>query len=931
MRIHRHCLAVVVVLITSSVLSMAQAASSAGDTGPSTASGPALLQIDSGHIVARVSPIFAGLMTEEINHSYDGGLYAELIRDRTLADPLIPQANAIGPWVFVSDGPAKGGMSLDVSDPLSQAISASVRIEATNASPRGRVGVANNGYWGIPVRPSTRYRASFYAKTIASSIAPLTVSIESDNGKVQYAHASVKVTGPDWKRYEAVLTTAAAATPTEKARFVISTDHPGTFWVTLISLFPPTWNNRRNGNRIDLMQDLADLHPKFLRLPGGNYLEGDTIATRFDWKKTIGDLRSRAGHQGPWGYPSSDGLGYLEFLEWSEDLRMEPVLGVYAGFSFQEPAVKAGVNLEPYVQDALDEIEYTMGGPQTKWGAVRARDGHPAPFKLTYVEVGNEDGGSAYESRFAQFYDAIKQQYPQLQIIATSPVTSRTPDVLDEHFYPSYSGNGAFLGDVKHYDLYDRKGPKILVGEWATVGGSPTPTMKDAIGDAAWMIGMERNSDIVIMQAYAPLLANVNRDGYEWKTNLIGYDALTSFGSPSYYAQKMFNANRGDVVLQSTLSPAPGLFTSATRDTRTGTIYLKAVNSTPAPIEVQIALQGPPPEASGRQVVLTSPDLDAVNSVENPTKAAPVETTLADVKPTFDHQFPPNSISVLVLKTPVTESDRNALAEEQTAAGKTAAPTSKSADRDTPENYGSEMSYQALLEEYRAGQRDPNVLLSLVIRAQKEHDQDTADKIMAEINHLIDKEYLLPKGITPQFTSVSKTEPDWVALTEAISQKFGPHYAECSVLGGKQTWFTANALAERSIAHPNDANYPPDAAEQKLRDQEYSAGFALLDKCADEKPNPNDIAWDIFLFSNDKANLERAAEVMRKDAAEDPTNDQHLDTYANLLYKLGKRDEALQAEEKALKLARENHSPYLHWTQENYDNMLNGKPNWLSK
>jgi len=265
----------------------------------------------------------------------------------------------------------------------------------------------------------------------------------------------------------------------------------------------------------------------------------------------------RKGHQGPWGYRSSDGLGLLEYLEWCEDLKMQPLLAVYAGYSLRGDHIDPGTALQPFVQDALDEIEYATGGPETKWGAVRVQEGHPKPFPLKYVEIGNEDWfdrSGSYDARFAQFYDAIKAKYPSLQIISTRAVTARTPDVLDDHYYRSARDMAA---DSTHYDKMPRNGPKIFVGEWASVEGNPTPTMQAALGDAAWLTGLERDSDLVVMESYAPLLVNVNPGAAQWGTNLIGYDGLASYGSPSFYVQSLFGENTGDQTVPYTLSEAP--------------------------------------------------------------------------------------------------------------------------------------------------------------------------------------------------------------------------------------------------------------------------------------------------------------------------------------------------------------------------------------
>lgn len=501
----------------------------------------------------RISPTFFGLMTEEINHAYDGGLYGELIQNRAFKD----DPNGPAHWSVVTDG-GTGTISLDTSNPVpGTALTNSLRLDITAATAGQHVGAANEGYWGIPVKPNTTYRASFYAKASPNFTGPLTVDIQSSDGANVQATAQVSALTADWKPYTVTLRTGNVA-PSTANRFVLSASSAGTVWLSQVSLMPPTYKNRANGNRIDLMQKMGDMQPAFLRLPGGNYLEGNRIAERFEWKDTIGPIDQRPGHQGPWGYRSTDGMGLLEFLEWCEDLHMQPVLAVFAGFALNHERVAPGPALTPFVQDALDEIEYVTGGPDTTWGARRIRDGHPAPFPLTYVEVGNEDffdNSGSYDGRYAQFYDAIKAKYPNLQLIATTRVRGHKMDVLDDHYYRSAA---EMARDAGHYDKTDRSGPKIFVGEWASTEGSPTPTMQAALGDAAWMTGMERNSDVVVLESYAPLLVNVNPGARQWGTNLIGYDALNSFGSPSYYVQKMFGTNRGDVVLPVTIAPQGG-------------------------------------------------------------------------------------------------------------------------------------------------------------------------------------------------------------------------------------------------------------------------------------------------------------------------------------------------------------------------------------
>jgi alpha-L-arabinofuranosidase len=470
------------------------------------------LAIDAGETVGKVSPLLYGLMTEEISHSYDGGLYAELVRNRAFLDNKGEPVH----WSVVQGNGAAATIALDHVAPLNDQLTNNLRLDVASASSAAPAGVANEGYWGIPVKAHTRYRASFYAKAAPGFSGPVTVSIVSADGTKTFTSARVRHPGAEWRRYEVTLKTGTLE-PTADARFRLTVDRSGTVWFSLVSLFPPTWKDRPNGLRPDLMQTLVDLKPGFLRFPGGNYVEGDTIPTRFDWKKTVGPIERRPGHPCPWGYRSSDGMGLLEFLQWAEDMGAEPVLAVYAGYSLRGAHVKPGPDLEPFVRDALDEIEYVSGPVTTQWGAQRAKDGHLRPFPLHYVEIGNEDffdNSGSYDARFAQFYDAIKAKHPQLKCISTvgneqpesKRVHSRQPDVLDEHYYRSAR---TFLDDsFTHFDKYDRKGPEIFVGEWAAYEEiepwkpasaklPPTPNMKAALADAAWMAAMERNADLV--------------------------------------------------------------------------------------------------------------------------------------------------------------------------------------------------------------------------------------------------------------------------------------------------------------------------------------------------------------------------------------------------------------------------------------------------
>jgi len=608
----------------------------------------ATLKIETDKPVAKVSPTLYGLMTEEINYSYDGGLYGELVQDRTFQSSRSDTEN----WIPVAVGTAKGSVEPDRATGPSAALAASEKITAVQADAADTYGIRNRGWWGVPVRANTTYTGSVFAKgDKAGAAAKVRVSlIANDSGKV-LASAELPVLTADWKQYSFSMKTGGDAGATANNQIVVSVDHPGTVWLQLLSVFGPTYKDRANGNRVDLMEMMAAMHPAFLRFPGGNYLEGNAIPERFDWKKTIGPLVDRPGHMSPWRYRSTDGMGLLEFLEWCEDLKMQPVLAVYAGYSLQQQFVKPGPDLEPYVQDALDEIEYVTGDASTKWGAERVKDGHPAPFALNFVEIGNEDQfdrSKSYDGRYAQFYDAIKKKYSALTLIATTPIKGHVIDMVDDHYYKRAE---QFFDDAHHYDKADRNGPKIFVGEWATREGTPTPNMGAALGDAAWMTGMERNSDLILISSYAPLLVNVNPNGMQWQSDLIGYDANSSYGSPSYWAQVMFAGHVGTETVASDLEGAGDrLFYTVTRDAAKGIVYLKIVNASSKAQDLKISLDGAKDvKATGKLVRLSAGTTAATNSITDPKRVVPVESVVKGVSKEFTRTVPGYSIDVLEL------------------------------------------------------------------------------------------------------------------------------------------------------------------------------------------------------------------------------------------------------------------------------------------
>ena len=683
--------------------------------GSATAADPGQIVVQVDKPGARISPMLYGLMTEEINYSYDGGLYGELIQNRIFKNPprggrgrrggdggAAPAAAPVIPhWSVVNSEGAAGEISLDTSDPVNTtALTTSLKLNIASVGAGGRVGVANDGYWGIPVHPNTTYTASFYARGSEGFTGPLTVGIESNDGKTVFASATVRKITDQWRKYSVTLKTRRV-NPTASARFVISAATKGVINFNLVSLFPPTYKKTVNGNRMDIMQLLADQKPAFLRFPGGNYVEGNDLANRWDWLRTIGPLEDRPGHMSPWGYRSTDGMGLLEFLKWCEDLKMEPVLAVFAGYTLNRQSYPD--QYAQFAQEAAEEIEYVTGGVNTKWGAQRAKDGHPAPFKLDYVEVGNEDpsgggiggrGGqtATYAQRFPIFYDAIKAKDPKIKVISTtrSGFGDRVPDVIDEHYYMDFNSalRNAHMYDNRARTTQDGKPvPRIFVGEWATRDNNPTPSFHCALTDAAFLTGLERNADLVIMSCYAPLFVNVNPGGQQWATDLIGYNALTSFGSPSYYVQKMFYNNKGDVVLPITLmpqaapgAPAPGIvssessggtsanapagrgrgrgqggpaqpmFASSSRDEATGDVILKVVNASESPEQMEIRLEGAPKIGKKARLEVLAGELTAVNTIAEPMKVVPKTSTI-DASAKFIHEFPGNTVSVIRFST----------------------------------------------------------------------------------------------------------------------------------------------------------------------------------------------------------------------------------------------------------------------------------------
>lgn len=602
-----------------------------------------------------------GGILEDISHSVEGGVYAELVRNRSFNGDYQGGSGAgNGPvpyWNLTTRGGAAGAFAVDSRTALNTALSESLKVTTTVFPGGSEVDVNNVGFYGIKVSPSTTYTGSLWAKADAGFQGKMVVSLRKTNGAVITSRTlSVPTTG--WKQYPYTLqTSAAVGTSTDNYVTVAFVSNCSTAlcarlaarrsaWLSTVSLFPPTYKNRKNGLRVDLMTELANMHLGLLRVPGGNALEGNTFDTRFQWEKTIGPIQNRPGHEDTaWGYWSTDGMGILEYLQMAEDIGAQPLLAVNAGYALNGTHIPED-QYGAYVQSALNEIQYAIGGPTTTWGARRVADGHPAPFKLTYVEIGNEDffdSSGSYEWRFADMYDAIKAAYPQLQLIATTPVASRTPDIIDEHYYASPQ---SFVDMATKYDTYNRSGPRILVGEYGAQEGSPTGDLNSAVGEAAFLTGIERNSDIVMGGMYAPMFVNENQSN--WPTNLIGLNAATSYGSPSYWVQTMFANNTGQKVLGSQLSAGSpikqvvtGTFTSGS-----STVYVKLVNPTSSLQSVKLTLANMPVASSYVQTILTGAPADR-NTLADPDNVVPVTTTRTGLTNGSRIVVPANSVLTL--------------------------------------------------------------------------------------------------------------------------------------------------------------------------------------------------------------------------------------------------------------------------------------------
>jgi alpha-L-arabinofuranosidase len=648
---------------------------------------PAAITVQVGKPGAAVSKSMYGLFFEDINFAADGGLYPELVKNKSFetAPPLLG-------WRALQGGANLDTYAVRSEQPVSAGSPHYVRI-ATRANAPGEAGLENEGFRGMGIREGAEYTLSFYARRGAGSVSGLNAVVLSEKNAVL---AQTAVTGftDQWKPYTVVL----KATGTDaKAHLKLVLTGAGMVDLDVISLFPKaTWLNRPNGMRPDLVQLLKDMKPGFLRFPGGCIVEGRTLTERYQWKETIGDVASRMPLINRWNmefkhrstpdYYQSFGLGFYEYFQLSEDIGAEPLpilnVGMACQFNSAElaplgkgpsaPAAPAHDHaadeptLDTFIQDALDLIEFANGPASSPWGAKRAAMGHPAPFNLKMIGIGNEQWGPQYLERYEPFAKAVKAKYPKMEIVssagpapdgdlfdkASKRLGELKAEYVDEHYYalPDW-----FRQHADRYDNYARTGPKIFAGEYAAqsiaIGSPDNKNNWDcAISEAAFMTGLERNADVVAMASYAPLFAHV--DAWQWTPDMIWFDNLNSYGSPSYYVQKMYSLNKGSRVLPVALpnnakNGTDNLFASAVADDPTGDVVVKLVNYSGTARPVTINLAGAKKLAKTGRAQVMAADLQTQNSLQEPTRLAPKESTFEVSGNTVSYTLAPYSFSVI--------------------------------------------------------------------------------------------------------------------------------------------------------------------------------------------------------------------------------------------------------------------------------------------
>lgn len=601
--------------------------------------------VKAGKSLAKVQPTMWGLFFEDINFAADGGIYAELVKNRSFEfyKPLMGWKKSGETYV----GQFQVITGKNENNPRF------LRLE----SPEGKeLSFTNEGFRGMGVIAGGNYNFSVWARQPEGAM-DLRVEL-LDSADQLLGQTVIRSFSGDWKKYEARFTCSAT---TAKAKLRIVSVGKGVLELDMVSLFPEhTWKNRPNGLRADLVQKLADLKPGFLRFPGGCIVEGHELETRYQWKKTVGSVETRQSNINRWNtefphrnapdYFQSYGLGFFEYFLLAEDLGAEPLPILNCGMACQyNTGELAPVDcLDPYIQDVIDLIEFANGKPETKWGRLRADMGHPEPFNLKYVGVGNEQWGTQYIERLKLFLEILTEKHPEIVFVGGSGPSPDGKDfdylwkemhnlgvkLVDEHYYRSPDW---FFQNAARYDLYDRSGPKVFAGEYAahdkdTAIPESKNTWKSALSEAALMTGLERNADIVHMASYAPLFGNVH--AWQWRPDLIWFDNLKSAATPNYYVQKMFSTNAGtDVVAVlsggQALTGQDSLYASAVIDSRSSELIVKLVNAAHQPVKITLDVQEK--NVSGKEIrlqILQHSDWAAFNPMGAAEVISPVEKVM---------------------------------------------------------------------------------------------------------------------------------------------------------------------------------------------------------------------------------------------------------------------------------------------------------------
>ena len=646
-----------------------------------------VMDINTKKLGVPIQSTMYGIFFEDINYAADGGLYGEMVKNRSFEFPQhLMGWQAFGCVDVKNDGPfARCPYYVELSAPDHK---------------ERRTGLTNEGYFGIGVKKGEQYRFTVWAKAPKGN-GTIRVQLINENSmdeRQQFAEQTLDITSADWKKYTLTLTSPLTL---KHAKLRIFLKGANSVALEHISLFPVnTFKNRENGMRRDLAQALADLHPGIFRFPGGCIVEGTDLDTRYQWKNTVGPVENRPLNQNRWehtfdyryypDYYQSYGLGFFEFFQLAEDIGAEPLPILSVGLACQyqnwekESAHVPLNELQPYIDDCLDLIEFANGPADTKWGKVRADMGHPEPFNMKYIGVGNEQWGEFYYERLKPFVAAIRAKYPDIKIVGTSgPVPEDVPDntyrfedgwkamkaqkadLVDEHYYRDEQW---FLTHGLRYDTYDRKGPKVFAGEYACHGkGKKWNHYEAAILEAAFMTGFERNADVVHMTTPAPLFAHV--DGWQWRPDQIWYDQTQMFKAVSYYVQQLYATNAGTHVLPLTMTPAGkkakpqpvanlegqnGLFASAAFDSNAGEVIVKVANTSRTAQPVQLNLAAMTGATTARTITLSHSGMDDENSIQQPELITPKEgsvpCTSEKKQLVITDQLPPMSFRIYRVK-----------------------------------------------------------------------------------------------------------------------------------------------------------------------------------------------------------------------------------------------------------------------------------------